>query len=231
MSRTQSKIGPLDCLVKNPKDFEYTVVLLHGYGADAADLFPLHQLIDNEDVRWVFPNGPLEVPLGGHWMGRAWFPIDTQALDLAMSQGKFREMADTRPPGLDQAESMVSEMLFELNVPQEKLILGGFSQGAMLSTDVIMNMSENCLGAVLLSGTVLDQKNWQEKAIQRKGQAFFQSHGESDPLLSIQMANLLCDILRAGGWQGNLLPFAGAHEIPPMVLDRMKLFLRNQMNM
>jgi phospholipase/carboxylesterase len=216
-------------MIKNPQGYEYTVVLLHGFGADAADLFPLHQLADDDKVRWIFPNGPLEVPLGGAFMGRAWFPIDTQALDLAMSQGKFRDMASTRPKGLDQAKSSINELLFELNVPQEKLIIGGFSQGAMLATDVVMDMDENCLGLVLMSGTVLDQSNWQEKSKNRKDQAFFQSHGQSDPLLSFQMANLLTDILRSGGCIGNILPFEGAHEIPPLVLDRLSLFLRNQM--
>ncbi len=224
----QEKIGPFDCLVKGDSSCEYTIVLFHGYGADSADLASLYQIMDHESVRWIFPNGPLEVPIGPMWMGRAWFEIDVVELQKAVDEGRYRDMAKTRPVGYDSALSKAQDFLKELKVPMDKLILGGFSQGAMLTTELVMSLEDNCLGAVLLSGTLLDQENWMEQAKNRNGQFFFQSHGSQDPVLSPELAVGLNEILYASGWQGQIINFNGGHEIPPMILERLAIFLRNQ---
>ena len=136
------KIGPLDCIsIESGSDT--CVVFLHGYGADAYDLAPLaNELKLKKAVDFYFPNGPLEIDLGG-MTGRAWFHIDTQALQKAVERGVPRDYATNRPSGVDKAEKLVHGFLGVLCSRYKNIILGGFSQGAMLATDMTMKQLIN----------------------------------------------------------------------------------------
>src|SRR5690606_1756979 len=125
------KVGQLECRGREGENARQLVVLLHGFGADASDLAPLADLLD-PDQRWsfYFPEAPLEVPIGPMWTGRGWFPISLRELETGVDFTKIR------PPGLDLSRKLVSEMIFHLN--PEKLVIGGFSQGAMVATDFAM---------------------------------------------------------------------------------------------
>jgi phospholipase/carboxylesterase len=54
----------------------------------------------------------------------------------------------------------------------------------------------------------------------------FQSHGRLDPLLPFESAVALRGLLEEGGAQVDFVAFDGAHEIPPLVVDRLASFLR-----
>ena len=71
------RLGPLEAVeaVQNP-DAPW-VVMFHGYGADAFDLASLADVIPaKKPLNYLFPQGPLEVPIGPGWTGRAWWPIN-----------------------------------------------------------------------------------------------------------------------------------------------------------
>ncbi|MCB0385184.1 MAG: serine esterase [Bdellovibrionales bacterium] len=220
------KIGPLDCVYLPGEEGGPLIVFFHGYGADAWDLAPLSHELGVEGATWVFPNGTLEVPIGPGWTGRAWFQIDVQGLEKAMAAGTHREMSDLRPPEMDRVLLDVQK-LFQALGPEDysKVIVGGFSQGAMLSTEAILSTPMKVDGAVLLSGTLLDQAAWREKVKNRVPVDFFQSHGTQDALLSFSAAQKLEQLLREGGWRGHLRAFRGGHEIPFQVLTELKAFI------
>lgn len=204
---------------KRPGDDEkQNVILLHGFGADANDLFPLADMLDPEG-RWnfYFPEAPLEVPIGPMWTGRGWFPISLRELETGV------DFSNVRPPNLTEAASQVFDLVFELN--SDKLVLGGFSQGAMVATEVALNNPNEVSGLVLLSGCLLDQNNWKKKAPELKGKPFIQSHGSGDPVIPFSEGQKLFDVLKGGGLEGQLLAFPGGHEIPLPVLQKTKKFL------
>src|SRR5262249_48823517 len=156
-----------------PKDAP-TVVLFHGYGADGADLAPLAMELDlPRPVRWLFPDAPL--PLD--WGGRAWFPIDVAAIDRAQRTGQAVDWSN------EGAAAPARRFLESLGVPWSRLILGGFSQGSMLATELALNAPENPLGLVILSGNLINAAEWGKLAPRRRGLPFFQSHGIADPVL------------------------------------------------
>ena len=214
----REKIGKLNCLRRPGEDDSRTVVLLHGFGADASDLFPLADFLD-PDERWnfVFPEAPLEVPLGPMMTGRGWFPISVREME-----GKI-DFSQARPPHMDASCDLIFDMLFHINA--EKCILGGFSQGAMIAVEVALNNPEDIAGLILLSGTLLDEKNWMQKAPLLKGKPFLQSHGMKDPVLPFALAQRLFKLLQDAGLEGGFVPFAGGHEIPLAVLQKTKEFL------
>lgn len=224
------QLGKLRCLEVNNNDEAPWVVLFHGYGADAEDLFSLHEMIPVKgEVNWLFPQGPLEVPIGPGWTGRAWWSIDMLAIQQLAARGETRDMSQECPPGLKNSAVKAFEALKQLGVPWNRVILGGFSQGAMLATELFLNAPEPPAGLVLFSGTLLNEPEWKEKAAARKGAQYFMSHGEQDPVLGIKQARRLESLLSMSGMKGNLVSFSGGHEIPPVVIVKSGEYITRQL--
>lgn len=216
----QRNLGGLDTLVVPGDPNGPLIVLLHGFGADAWDLVGLAQMVDvPRGTTWLFPNAPLEVDIGPHITGRAWFPIDMMALQLAMLAGRGADLANQRPRELGPSRKLVEAMLQAYGADPARTVIGGFSQGAMVATDWTLHAAQGPAGLVVLSGTLVDRDGWASLAAAKAGQSFFQSHGRRDPLLQVEQARALCALLNAAGWLGELREFAGEHEIPMGILQ------------
>jgi len=96
------------------------LVLLHGRGSGERDLLPLVDLLDpDRRLLAVLPRGPLRLPPGGaHWYA-------------------VRELGYPDPDTFSSTVALTSAWLDELaaerNVPPERIVLGGFSQGAVMT--------------------------------------------------------------------------------------------------
>lgn len=221
------KIGPLDVVEIPGTPKGPCIVLFHGYGADCYDLTPLSQALKAPPgASWYFPNGPIQVPIAPGFMGRSWFHIDIEALERAMRTGKFRDMQNSTPQGLDKAKILAYEFLSQLNRKPEDIIIGGFSQGAMLATEIALSAASNYRGLVILSGTLIKSNEWKKLAPLHKGLRFFQSHGENDALLNPEAAQELEKLLIESGLEGHLEMFRGGHEIPTQVVRNLSSFLQ-----
>lgn len=222
MKVTRKRIGGLDvieALAPGEAHAPLTAVILHGYGASMDDLAPLAGMIAPPGSRWVFPNGPVEVPLGPFYSGRAWFPIDIEAFQRAALAGTHRDLSTFAPPELVTSREAVLQLLRAVDTPLERVVLGGFSQGAMLATDIALHLPFSPAGMLLWSGTLLQEALWAQLAPARAGMRYVQSHGRRDPVLSFAGAERLARVLRDAGWQGRFVAFDGGHEVPPPVLE------------
>jgi len=200
------------------------VVLLHGFGAPGDDLAPLWRVIDAPPgTRWAFPAAPLTLPGMGHG-GRAWWMIDLERLEL----DHVEKLAREAPPGMSEAHAAVVAMLDALDaeLKPSKVVLGGFSQGAMLACDVALRSTRPLAGIALLSGTLVAEGEWTSRAAARKGLRVFESHGTADPLLPYAQAEKLQKVLREGGADVTWVPFRGGHEIPAAVVDALGKWMR-----
>jgi phospholipase/carboxylesterase len=204
-------------------------VLCRGFGAPGTDLVPLaaemcavqSRLVGR--TRFVFPQAPLE--LGGMgYDARAWWMIDVERFANAQRQGRLAEMADEVPEGLAavrrQMTAAVDELLRGTRLDASRLVLGGFSQGAMVATDLALRMEDAPAGLIAFSGTLLNRADWAARAQRRRGLRVFQSHGRQDPLLPFANAELLRDLLASAGLSVDFLPFPGAHTISAEGLER-----------
>ncbi|MBM4343307.1 MAG: esterase [Deltaproteobacteria bacterium] len=224
---TQAELGGLQTLVVAGAASGLNVAVLHGYGADAFDLLPLCREIDAPaGTTWLFPHAPLQVEIGPHTMGRAWFPIDLVALQLAMLSGRAPDMSRSSPPELARSRSLVAAMLHAAGAPLERTVLMGFSQGAMVATSLALESPVAPAGLAILSGTLLDEASWRNLAPRHSGLRFVQSHGRDDPLLSHAVAQRLHHLLNDAGWRGQFVSFGGGHEIPGAVIAKCAQLLR-----
>jgi len=100
------------------------VVLLHGYGADGNDLIGLAPHLQRvlPGAAFVAPNAPDRVP--GAPKGFQWFPI------ARLDPHEVRDGVAIAAPRIDE---FLDAELTQLGLGPERLVLAGFSQGAMLA--------------------------------------------------------------------------------------------------
>jgi phospholipase/carboxylesterase len=210
------------------------VILCHGFGAPGTDLVSLARVIDaGPDTRWFFPEAPIELDLGWGQRGRAWWEIDMMEYQRRMMMGRWAEMMSETPKGLAEARGALDECLTALGshhgVDLARTVLGGFSQGAMLTTDRSLTGHAGA-GLAVLSGAMIARDRWTpsfEKI--SPGFGVFQSHGRQDPILPFAGAEVLRDALRTGGATVDWVAFAGQHEIPGAVLEGLSAFLQKRL--
>lgn len=229
--------GPLDARVVGGSDGRGggdgpVVVLLHGFGAPGTDLVPLARaLVAPGAARFVFPEAPLSLgqTFGAPVEARAWWMIDMERYERAIVTGEVRDISHTVPDGLHEANARVNGFLdavqARLGVTGHRVVLGGFSQGAMLSLDVALKSDRALAGLLLFSGTLLAAPEWLPRMKTRAGTRVVQSHGQMDPILPFFLAEELRDHLRDAGLEVDWVPFAGAHEIPLGALERANALL------
>ena len=203
------------------------VVLMHGFGAPGTDLIGLWRVLDvPRELRFAFPEAPHEVP--GLLGARAWWMVDFARAEQAMAAGP-RSYAAEVPPGMEQATDQVVQMLeamqAQLGVPDERLIVGGFSQGSMAACNAVFTRDVTPGGLVILSGTPVNLEAWKAGMAHKPQLPVFQSHGTNDPLLAFQAAEQLRDEMRDAGLPTQWVPFRGGHEIPMPVLEGLSRFL------
>lgn len=215
-------LGPLRARVVVPAaPPERVIVLLHGFGAPGDDLVSLGEWIGGDRTAWVFPEAPLE--LGGlYGDARAWWMIDLDAIgDLS------RDRSEEVPPGLAEARRAMIALLDAVRARfGDRVVLGGFSQGAMLSLDLALHDPRPLDGLLLLSGTLIAKADWAPRMVTRAGLPVLQSHGRRDQLLPFRAAVTLRDLLIGAGLAVTWVEFDGGHEIPPPVLDAVTAAVR-----
>lgn len=208
------------------------LVLLHGYGAPGDDLVPLaRQLAAPRSVRFAFPAAPLQLEPGlpAEASGRAWWNLDMVELQRAIMQRDYATLTSRVPDGLAQARAQVEALLDALtkdhHVTRQQLVLGGFSQGAMLATDVTLHAAEPPAALVILSGSLIARHEWLPLMPARAGLPVLQSHGRTDPVLSYEIAEELKRELSAAGMTVDFHAFSGGHGIPNGVVGALGALL------
>lgn len=233
---TLKSFGPLSATVIEPaadEAAERTVVLLHGYGAPGTDLVGLERALStSRPTRFVYLMAPhVLAGYGGPDAGRAWWHIDMMALQIARMSGEHDELAKQDPDGRADANRALGEALADLlgayGCEMDSIVLGGFSQGAMLCCDYALRALSPPQALVLLSGTVLCEPEWVALMKERAGLPVFQSHSPEDMVLPYSLAERLAAHMKAAGMQHKFVSFPGGHGIGPSVLTELRHFLES----
>ena len=188
--------------------------MLHSELIPAADKYSrrlmimLHGLGDSiEGYRW-WPEA-LNLPWLNHLLvnapdeyfgGRSWFDFGG---DIA--------------PGVRRSREMLFELLDNLRAkgfPTEQTILGGFSQGCLMSIEVGLRYPHLLAGVVGISGYVCEpEKLVKELSPIAKQQRLLVTHGSLDPLIPFAKVREQINLLKAEGLHIEWHEFAKAHTI------------------
>jgi phospholipase/carboxylesterase len=201
-----------------------TILLLHGFGASMHDLAPLADAIDVPGATWFLPQAPMALP--GYPAGRAWFPRTEAELETFATGVQFVQLRDYDPPGLAESAREVIELMRELGVPVPSTVIGGFSQGAMVAVEVILQSGVLPKALLLFSGSLISEQRWTRAANDRlSGLKVFQSHGKNDAVLPFAEAAALGSLLDQAGADRTFVEFPGAHTIPSTVVSQAASFV------
>jgi phospholipase/carboxylesterase len=213
------------------------VVLCHGYGAPGTDLAGLAQPLLTvgaiaKNVVLIFPAAPLDLAEQGIPGGRAWWPIDLDRLINRRTPELLARFRRDCPDGLPEARDRLVALLTQagrhFGLAADRFILGGFSQGSMLATDVSLRLKKPPAGLCILSGGLINEGEWQRLAQERGPFKVLQSHGRYDSILPFESGAALRDLLTSASADVDFYAFEGDHEIPLEVLHRLTHFIREQ---
>lgn len=143
------KIGKFEGIYQPPaKADEVTslVILLHGWGADAADMFGLAPFLGQVKKGCAFyaPNAPHPCAASPH--GREWFDIQQGEKGAIMA--------------MDDLDEFLNSIFDEFSLPASQIILGGFSQGGMMT--LAAGPAYELAGLISFSGALLTEQRLTE---------------------------------------------------------------------
>jgi phospholipase/carboxylesterase len=193
---------------------EGAFVLFHGRGADEFDLVPLLDALDPERrLLGVTPRGPLSLPPGGaHWyvVPRVGYPDP-----------------DTFHATAERAAAWLDALAQETGIPPERTVLGGFSQGAVMSYAAGLGRGRpRPTGLVCLSGFIPRVDGFALDLDGLDGYPVSIAHGSLDPVISVEWSREARGVLEAAGadvvYRESPLP----HTIDPQIVPELATFVR-----
>ena len=187
---------------------EQALVLFHGRGADENDLYPLLDYLDPERrMLGITPRAPLSLPPGGtHWYA-------------------VREIGYPDPQTFLSSYEQASELLDSLEVPPERTVIGGFSQGAVMTYALGLGAGRPRPAAMIaLSGFVPTVEGF-ELGLSAPLPPIAIGHGTLDPVISVEWSRRARTLLEDAG--GDILYRESplAHTIDPRILRELANWL------
>jgi phospholipase/carboxylesterase len=196
-------------------DPEGALVLFHGRGADEHDLFPLLDMLDPERrLLGATARGPLSLPPGGaHWYGvrRVGYP------DPETFHATYPQLA-----------GWLDDLLAEHGIAPERTVLGGFSQGSVMSYALGLGAGRpRPAGIMALSGFIPEVEGFELDLGKAAGLPVAIGHGTHDPVISVEFGRDARERLVAAGADVLYRESPMAHTIDPGFLRELPAWLRN----
>lgn len=192
----------------NPKG---TIVMLHGWGANAQNVAFFCSLVELPDVQFLLPDAPFAHPYSS--TGKMWYDFSDTTF-----QTDFSGRSDLQTSHKELTE-WLNSLEQQTGVPLSRTILGGFSQGGAMTLDV--GLSLPLAGLMILSGYQHGVLNPSEKI-----PPILMVHGRQDqvvPVAAARRAKANLDQLKASI---DYHEFDMGHEISPLVLKTIYEFVQ-----
>ena len=180
------------------------LVLIHGRGADERDLFPLLDLLDPERrLLGVTPRGPLALPPGcAHWYA-------------------VREIGYPDPATFLPTYAALSEWLDGFGFAPERTVIGGFSQGAVMTYALSLGSGRpRPAASIALSGFMPTVPGF-ELDLEPPLPPVAIGHGTFDPVISVDWGRQAKETLEAAGADVLYREYPLTHAVDPGFLDEL----------
>ena len=188
------------------------VILIHGRGADMNDLFDLAPMFDAAGgCRFVFPNAPKPFePYSGMKMGWTWFegwpPIHESVVESRAEMLRF-----------------IDEITEKYPTPEGKLVIAGFSQGALMSLDSGLRTKKKLAGIIAMSGGLYEQELVDLSV--HKGLPVLIAHGTQDDVVPVNYARRARRVLEDAGLNVEYHEYPMSHQVAMEEAAEVKRFL------
>ncbi|HKB20021.1 MAG TPA: hypothetical protein VKC65_03330 [Gaiellaceae bacterium] len=188
------------------------LVLFHGRGTDEHDLFPLLDALDPERRLYgVTPRGPLSLPPGGqHWymLGELGYPPQ-----------------ETFLPSYRAASDFLDELSAETGITPERTVLGGFSQGSVMSYALGLGAGRpRPAGLIALSG-FFPRVEGLEYDLEPPFPPIAIGHGTHDPVIGVEWGRQAKELLESAGADVLYREYPLPHAVDPRFLAELRPWL------
>jgi len=190
-----------------------SVIWLHGLGADGHDftsLVPQLNLPPHLPLRFIFPHAPLKpVTINNGYVMRAWFDIYSMQIDQRIDLAGIADSVKFVEQLIENEQSK--------GIASEKIIVAGFSQGAVIALTAGLQYSKKLAGVIALSGYLPNAA----QVLSNKSQAnqdlpVFLAHGSEDTVVPFMLGKITEAALKENGipvdWHSYAMPHTVCHE-------------------
>jgi phospholipase/carboxylesterase len=183
---------------------EAALVLFHGRGADENDLYPLLDYLDPEQrFLGVTPRGPLSLPPGGaHWYA-------------------VREIGYPDRDTFLHSYRLASDLVDSLGFPSERTVLGGFSQGSVMTYALGLGRGRPRPAAMLNFSGFIPTVDGFELDLSEPLPPIAIGHGVYDPVIGVEWSRKARELFPHALYRESPLP----HTIDPRFLQELSSWL------
>lgn len=186
-----------------------TILALHGFGATAHDLLGIAPLVQQGEVLFLCPQGPMGIEPAPGQRAYGWFPLS--------GAGEIEPAVLVGARGV--LEGFLEDAMDSYPIDPDRVVLMGFSQGGVMAYDLALGRPERYAALVALS-------SWLPDAIvdglpendARASLVTLLIHGTKDPMISIDNARDAQTKLQALGIEAAWGEYEMGHEINPVAL-------------
>ena len=190
------------------------LLLLHGIGADEADLMGLEGALDPRltiiSARAPFGWGP----------GFAWYAM------YVVGQPD----AQTMHASIEELREFMEGIIPAYDIDPERLFMMGFSQGAIMSATMCLLYPERVRGVVMHSGYIPDKMGLDLKPDKLHGKGFFVAHGIYDDVIPVSFGRAANEYLSATGARLTYREYPIGHTISEESLYDLSEWLTNEVD-
>ncbi|MFN2613150.1 MAG: alpha/beta hydrolase [Solirubrobacterales bacterium] len=211
--------GGLECVVREPTgEGVGALVLMHGRATDQHDLAPLLDIFDpDQRLLGLAPGGPFtDMPPGG----RHWYAVERVGYPEAQTFSR----------GYGALTDFLDSTLQHRGISWSEVVVGGFSQGAVMSYAVGLGTARpKPAGILAMSGFVPTTDAWVPELESRKGLPVWISHGELDPVISVDLGRRARDLLSRAGLDVTYHETRMAHTIDPRLMPEIQAWIGDRL--
>ena len=251
----QRTIAGYPCIVNMPPDLlsgdaapvDLVVIGLHGLGAQNTDLAGVPNVLASYEPKLgaarrleIFPQAPMGA------MGAAWWTFDVMGFMQAnmapagpQREALIAQLIRKKPADLDDCRAKMKALLAEAlalggggagkaPLPHSRVLLAGFSLGAITSLDLALHLSaaESVAGVLFMNGAPIVVDEWAARMAEHPGLKVHLTAGMRDMTLPSECVGWTKQLLDAHGAKTEHQLHPGGHEVGgPDVLKKMAAFV------
>ena len=153
------------------------MVLVHGRGATAPSILELSSLLSHPDMAYLAPQA----------QGNTWYPYS------------FLSPIPQNEPGITSGLQAIADVLAQAEtagIPTDKIIIGGFSQGACLASEFVARNPRQYGGLLIFSGGVIGPLGMARNDMgSLEDTPVFMGCSDADPHIPLERFNETADLL------------------------------------
>lgn len=202
---------PLNPVVLDPPGTHTaTVIWMHGLGADGNDFVPVVPMLGlpaDHGIKFIFPNAPQRpVTINGGMVMPAWY--DILGLDFSSRQDE---------QGVRGSQSEIEKLITAAKaegIASNRIVLAGFSQGGVIALQTGLRHQETLAGILALSTYLALHETLEDEATDaNKNTSIWMAHGNYDPVIPFQYAEMSRDRLKQSGYKVDWHSYPMEHQV------------------